>query len=196
MKMTRLLPLTLALICSIAFATDSANDKQQQAARAASKQLLQLLGGALKKEMQTNGPVSAIKVCKNIAPAIAGKLSLQHGWRVTRVSENYRNSMLGMPDAFEAKTLATFASRKAAGEALKTMEASAMVEEQGKKYFRYMKAIGTKPICTTCHGDASTIPTGVKAALAAEYHMDRATGYKTGELRGAISIKMPLDMVE
>lgn len=193
MKMIYSLPLALLLLSPVTFAGDLDNTKREQAARAAGKQLVQQLGGALKKEMQTNGPVKAISVCKELAPKIAGDLSRQHGWRVSRVSERYRNAMLGMPDAFEARTLASFASRKAAGEKLAQMEASAIVEEQGKQYFRYMKAMGVKPICTTCHGDSASIPAGVKAALAGDYPHDRATGYKPGDLRGAISIKMPLD---
>jgi hypothetical protein len=38
------------------------------------------------------------------------------------------------------------------------------------------------------------IPAGVRAKLATEYPMDRATGYREGELRGAVSIKQPMDI--
>jgi hypothetical protein len=36
------------------------------------------------------------------------------------------------------------------------------------------------------------VPEGVKAKLASDYPMDRARGYRVGELRGAVSIKQPM----
>ena len=57
------------------------------------------LGAAMTREMAKGGPTEAIKVCVELAPEIAGRLSREQGWRVTRVGTRVRNPLLGMPDA-------------------------------------------------------------------------------------------------
>ena len=59
----------------------------------------------------------------------------------------------------------------------------------GRRVFRYMKAIGTQPVCTACHGAA--IAPGVAAALDDLYPEDRARGFGVGDIRGAFSIVQP-----
>ncbi|MBS1219331.1 MAG: cytochrome c family protein, partial [Proteobacteria bacterium] len=54
------------------------------------------------------------------------------------------------------------------------------------------KALPVEQVCLTCHGDATTIPDAVKARLATEYPLDKATGYAPGMVRGIISIKRTL----
>ncbi len=61
--------------------------------------------------MEANGPGSAIKVCRDIAPAIASEASRKNGWHVSRVSLKVRNPLLGTPDAWEQKVLADFDRR-------------------------------------------------------------------------------------
>ena len=57
-----------------------------------------------------------------------------------------------------------------------------------------MKPIGTKPMCLTCHGDSKQIPQSVQARLDSVYPLDKAVGYSAGDLRGAVSIKQPMDI--
>ena len=167
-------------------------DQREQASRQAAAQLLKQLGGALKKEMSDGGPGAAISVCRDLAPQISGTISRANGWRMTRVSNRVRNPLLGMPDAWELNALSEFEKRAGQGESYQHMEAGEVVEEGGVRYYRFMKAIAVKPVCLVCHGDEKTIPAAVKAGLAADYPMDRATGYQQGELRGAVSIKQPM----
>ena len=167
---------------------------REQAARQATAELIKQLGGALKKEMGSGGPGAAISVCRDLAPQISGTISRDNGWRMTRVGTRVRNPLLGMPDAWESEILSEFEKRAAGGEPYPDMMTSEVVEEGGARYYRFMKAIAVKPVCLICHGDKEAIPAEVKARLAAEYPMDRATGYKDGELRGAVSIKQPLDI--
>src|SRR5512140_3368307 len=75
------------------------------------KEMMSQLGSALQKEMASNGPAAAVKVCKDLAPAITSELSRKSGQRVTRVSLKARNPLLGSPDAWEQKVLADFAAR-------------------------------------------------------------------------------------
>jgi Protein of unknown function (DUF3365) len=186
----------LLLSCSpvAAFAADGDSTAREQAARSAVGDFAKRLGGELKKTMGAEGPAAAISVCRDVAPKIAGELSRSNGWRVTRVSTKPRNPMLGMADAWELKVLAQFAMRAGRGEPLQKMSFSEVVSESGQKYFRYMQAIGIQPICLTCHGAAGQLPESIKTALKADYPYDLATGYQVGELRGAFSIKQPVDL--
>jgi len=89
------LTIVLALISTTVFSDDLA--QREQAAREVTQQFLKQLGGHLKSEMQTNGPERAVAVCKDIAPRVASQLSLENGWRVTRVTDKTRNALLGAP---------------------------------------------------------------------------------------------------
>lgn len=164
--------------------------KYQQESRAIVGPFMQQLAAENQKAMKEGGPASAIKVCKDIAPMLAGDLSRQHGIKLTRVSLKVRNPLLGMADEWEQKTLKQFEARLAAGEKPETLEAAEIVSEPAGRYFRYMKGIVLQPGCVACHGDA--IDDTVKASLAADYPHDQAIGYAPGQVRGGASIRRPL----
>ena len=161
------------------------------ASRAASAELVQQLGAELKKELGRGGPESAIRVCREMAPQIAGKLSRQSGARVARVSLKTRNPLLGTPDAWEQKILADF-DRRAASENPQSLEHWETVSEPQGRYFRYMKAIPVQPLCLACHGTEEMIAPAVQQTLESEYPQDRARGYSVGQIRGAVTVKRPL----
>lgn len=185
------LPILLAICTPVRAQSDL--ERETQAARALAGQLVQPLGATLKAELAANGPEGAIGVCREVAPSIAGKLSLQSGSKVARVSLRTRNAMLGAPDAWEQTALAEFDRRAAAGDKPETLERAEFVDEPAGRYFRYLKAIPVQPMCLACHGPAETISDGVKAKLAADYPNDRATGYAPGQIRGAVTVKKPLN---
>lgn len=151
------------------------------------------LGQTLRAQLETSGPVAAISVCRDLAPAIARDLSLQKGWRVTRVSLKQRNPLLGSADAFEQTVLRAFDAAVAGGADPATLDRVEIATEPDGTYFRYLKALPTVPACLTCHGPRDTLPPGVADSLAAQYPHDRATGYAAGTVRGAISIKVRLE---
>jgi hypothetical protein len=165
---------------------------RDKAASEAAETFLNELGAAMKREMAKGGPTEAVKVCADLAPEIAGRLSREHGWRVTRVGTRVRNPLLGMPDAWEQKVLADFAERAGKGEAFRGMTHSEVVTEPGGQYYRFMKPIVVQPNCLLCHGPSQEIPEEIRAVLKKQYPFDAATGYKAGELRGAVSIKQPM----
>ncbi len=178
---------------SITLAADDADTQARiNAAKAATGDFIKRLGGTLKQEMKSNGPESAINVCREVAPKIANDISLKNGWQVTRVSNKPRNSMMGMPDSWEQAVLLDFEKRAAKGEKLKTMFHAEVVEEPTGKSLRYMKAIPVAPVCLSCHGGTDKISDSVQAKIDKLYPHDKATGFKEGDLRGAVSIKQPL----
>jgi hypothetical protein len=161
--------------------------------RAAAGSLSTQLAGDLKQELTTNGPESAIQVCRDKAPQIAGDLSRKNGWKVTRVSLKARNPLLGMPDAWEQSALLKMQERLSAGDKPETLEVLEIVKEPAGRFLRYAKGMPTQTLCLTCHGAPADMAPGLKAKIAATYPRDPATGYTVGILRGAVSIKQPLD---
>jgi predicted glycoside hydrolase/deacetylase ChbG (UPF0249 family) len=142
--------------------------------------------------MGKGGPLEAIKVYGELAPELANRLSRENGWRVTRVGTRVRNPLLGMPDAWEQNILEEFAARAAKGEALAGMSYGEVVTEPGGQYYRFMKPIAVQPKYLLCHGSPETIPETIGAVFKNNYPFDAATGYKAGDLRGAVNIKQPL----
>jgi hypothetical protein len=167
-------------------------DKYREESRAVIGPFMQQLMAENKKAVMEGGPDSAIKVCKEIAPKLAGEISRQQGIKLTRVSLKVRNPMLGTPDAWEQKALKKLEKQLAKGAKPETLEVAEIVKEPNGKYLRYMKGIVLQPGCVACHGSKDEISPAVQARLAEEYPHDQATGYKPGQLRGGVSIKRPL----
>jgi hypothetical protein len=178
------------IVTSVAYADEAIGSRAAAAQRTVAG-FMQALLSALQKEMAAGGPSGAVSVCSDLAPSIAGRISRETGWRVTRVSAKVRNPLLGMPDQWEQKVLLDFEKRASKGEDIDKMSFSEVVSEPEGKFFRYMKAVAIKPPCLACHGKEEQIAPSVRAILKERYPHDAATGYKVGDLRGAVSIKEP-----
>lgn len=144
----------------------------------------------LKTEIDKGGPAGAIAVCNEQAPKMAQAASQQSGWSVRRVSLRHRNPK-AVPDAWERSVLEDFDRRAAAGEAPHTLERAELVAEQGRSVQRYMRALPVQELCTACHGPAEQLDAAVKARLQQLYPDDRGTGYRVGQIRGAITLSRP-----
>ena len=70
------------------------------------------------------------------------------------------------------------------------IEFSEEAEENGQRFWRYMKAIPTGEPCLACHGTA--LAPDVAETLARVYPDDQATGFDLGDIRDAFSIELPL----
>jgi hypothetical protein len=185
--------LAAGLMLPLAAAAQDELALRQQAAGTVATGFLQQLQSELQREL-ANGPAEAATVCRDIAPLLASQLSRQNGWQVTRIGTRVRNPLLGLPDAWERQVLNGFAARQQQGEDLATMTHGEVVEFEGRLEYRYMKAIGVQPACLVCHGTVEQIPQGVQDSLAQFYPRDQAIGYAIGELRGAVSIRQPLEV--
>jgi hypothetical protein len=193
MKTQGWIVLTLPVLLAGCASGPSAEEQTAMAAdaRKASGALIQKLGGELKEAISAKGAEGAISVCKERAPQIAADVSKQYNFETRRVSPKNRNPA-GVPDAWEAEAQAGLEKRMAAGEKPETLDTWQVVSTPKGKQFRYAKALPVQPLCLTCHGDPATIADGVKARLAAEYPLDKATGYAPGMVRGIVSIKRTL----
>lgn len=190
--------MTLALLCAMPFSTSFAagDDAKAYAAesKAVIKEFFEQLKGELGKSMKADGPVATIEFCNKTAPGIAKEFSDKHGMKVARTSLKTRNPA-NAPDAWEEKVLHKFEERQAAGEAADDMAFFEIVEANGKKNFRFMKAIGMPPLdkmpCLKCHGE--NIDPKITAKLDEIYPHDQARGYTVGQIRGAFTITKPLN---
>ena len=189
--MTKLIVLVVTLAVSAGAALAGDLETRAAESRAVVKAFADSLKGELVAALKAGGPVIAIDVCGRSAAAITKDSSDRTGWRVARTSLKTRNSN-NAPDAWESAVLKSFDARRAAGEDPKSMEFFEAVSDDGKRVFRYMKAIPTaaKP-CLSCHG--TKIAPAVETALDARYPEDRARGYEAGDIRGAFTITQPMD---
>jgi hypothetical protein len=160
----------------------------EQAAGIASRFGAELMA-RLQAAMADGGPVAAVEVCSDEAPQIASRLSRQTGWQVRRVGTRVRNPYTGQPDAWEQFALQELDRRVKAGEKPEQLVITTTVQEPEGAAYRYMRAIVTGPLCITCHGSIEQQSPELRAALAAAYPHDAATGYSPGELRGAFSLR-------
>ena len=142
----------------------------------------------LKTEIDKGGPEGAIEVCRDKAPAMAKAASEETGWAIRRVSLKNRNPK-AVPDAWERAALEEFDRRAAAGESPAALEKFAVVKEEGRDVYRYMKALPVQELCVSCHGPADRLSPATKAELAKRYPDDKGTGYLPGQIRGAMTIR-------
>ena len=148
------------------------------------------LRAELLKGLKEGAAAGAIVGCRDKAPAIAAQMGAEKGWEIGRTSARVRNPQ-NAPDAWEAGVLAAFEAKCAQGENIIRMEHGEIVTAaDGKRVFRYMKAIPMGEACQKCHGTA--IDTTLAAVIRQHYPQDQATGFATGSLRGAFTISQPL----
>ncbi|OGT87574.1 MAG: hypothetical protein A2286_00200 [Gammaproteobacteria bacterium RIFOXYA12_FULL_61_12] len=105
---------------------------------------------------------------------IVNKSALRATFRVT--SDQYRNDA-NAPDYFES-------------DAIKQVQANRdlkFVEGYDQGNYRYVEPILVKENCLKCHGDPKDAPPEVIE----KYGDKKAFGYKVGDVRGVISVKLP-----
>ena len=154
-------------------------------ARTAADQLGSDLVTMLNGELKRGGPAAAIAVCSDSAQVRTARHQ-SSGITVRRVGTRVRNAE-NTPDSIESTVLDAFAAAIASN---RTMPDTAFAtrDVNGQVVTHYMRAIRIQEFCLACHGPADSISAEVKRVIATRYPTDRATDYRLGELRGAISV--------
>lgn len=168
---------------------DSRIEPALREARQVASELADKVRGLLFQELEKGGYVGAVRVCSEVAQDIPREFTARTGHYVRRVSLRYRNPK-DIPDEYERQKLGEF-DRLNREKKLEN-DYYEVVAEPGRHYLRYLKPLIAGPMCLTCHGEKENIPPEVRAILAEKYPDDRATGYHTGDVRGAISVKIAL----
>lgn len=188
--MKKQIAIALAALLPVAvLAGDPTNQERLEKSKAAIQDFGGTLKGELEKAMKEGGPLQAIKVCNTVAPHIATAKSQAHNMELARTSLKFRNPG-NAPDEWETSVLRKFEERKAAGEEVDKIAYAEVVDKDGVKTFRFMKAIPTGEVCLLCHGE--TIAPAVAAELDKLYPGDKARGYKLGDIRGAFTVKQKM----
>ncbi len=132
------------------------------------------------------GPASAVAVCRTEAPAIAQTLAANGAvlGRATRKPRNPANRAAG----WQAEALSHFERLATGGAGLDGASWSRSLPD-GRT--GYAEPLVVQPLCVTCHGPVDAMAPDLRAALAAQYPDDRATGYAVGDLRGIAWVELP-----
>lgn len=149
------------------------------------KEFSNLLKSELASSMKENGAVASLTICNTKAPRFTAYVSNLKGRQLSRVSLKNRN-LHNAPNEWEKAVLEDFETRKENGEDTQSLIYAEIINENGKKQFRFMKAITTQKECLTCHGEK--INKAVKKYIEELYPDDKAIGFKEGDIRGAFVV--------
>ena len=126
-----------------------------------------------------DGPLNAVSVCKDQAPAIAASLSVD-GVEMGRASHKLRNPANAAPDWVDPVLQSYLADNADRAPAIVSLS-------DGRE--GYVEPILLQPLCVTCHG--KTLPPNLAARISDEYPEDQATGFEVGDLRGVFWVEYP-----
>lgn len=167
-------------------APDSATIVQARlAADALGKDLMPLLLGALER----GGPAAAIAFCADSAQVRSARHQ-RAGVDVRRVGTRIRNPV-NAPDSVERSLLDQLATGLEQGSMPQEI-VTVIPGPDGSFQLHYIRPIVVAEPCLACHGEPSSFDLAVRRVLATRYPQDAATGYRVGDLRGAISVRIPL----
>lgn len=103
------------------------------------------------------------------------------GLRFNNVSDRPRNPA-NQADADELAAMDWFRAHRGA-----TERVAEILDARGQRHYHFAKPIWIEPYCLTCHGSQGLAPASIRVRYADGFD------YKVGELRGVMSIKLPLD---
>lgn len=162
------------------------------AALTRARELTDRLTGALmprlQQEITAHGTAAALTTCAEVAQPLTVEAAGE-GASLRRVSLRARNPA-DTPDEFERRVLEELAAQHAQG--VLPPERHEIVAGPEGRELRYFKPIVIQPLCLRCHGEAASLEPEVRARLAELYPHDVAVGYRPGDLRGAVSVRIPL----
>lgn len=185
MHLSMTLPAVLVVASALGFGCRRGDDQKSEAALARADAAATKLGATLRAKLgealARGGPAAAVDVCSGQAQAIRGDVARDFGVAVGRSSLRLRTPADAPPD-WVAEWLRATGERKAEG----AVGVRAVVDTPRGKVARVLRPIVVEAPCLACHGDAAALDPAVKATLVAKYPTDTATGYREGELRGAL----------
>ena len=136
----------------------------------------------LTKALEQGGPGLAINSCHIDVVGITQRIAHQEGVAAGRTSDRLR-SPLNAPRPWAARLVAANAGRLA-------REVEGFAVDLGDAV-GVLRPIAHRPMCASCHGPADTLDPAVRVALRDRYPVDRAIGFKDGEIRGWFWVEMP-----
>jgi hypothetical protein len=176
----------LALTSTLLIASPSAEEQAILKGNQISSVLLQKLGGELKNQMQTGGPMGALHFCSQNALTLTEQIAKESKTSIKRISINNRNPVNNANKA-EAALLNEWDSLIKNGQPL---PAQKLVNVSDRTIMYYKPIVINNEACLKCHGN---IEGELAKAVKATYPEDKAIGYKMGDLRGMIAVTIERD---
>jgi len=188
-----ILALLAGCLAAVACA-DRVRDDQVETARrradAAAQQLTTTLMAKLTATLAEGGPLAAVGVCNQVAQEVTRALGEREGVILRRTALRTRNPA-NAPD-WERPWLERAEAAVRAGHAPQPMY-EVVRPPEGPVELRHLRPIlFPAGVCSRCHGLPEEIPDDVRTVLRERYPQDAATGFRAGDLRGAISVRVPL----
>ncbi len=153
---------------------------------------IKMLGRKLKKNLkiklqEDKSGLSAIEFCANRAAQITGEVNkkLPNGVSVRRVAIKYRNPA-NKPDSVDTKVLEQFQKEL---DNKTFAKKPLLVDINGTK--RVYVPVLVDKVCLKCHG--KNIDPKIESVIKEHYPNDKATGFKEGDLRGAMVAEIKED---
>ena len=151
---------------------------QRDRALAARDELFRSLMGHLQTTLQAEGTPAAIRVCKEIAPALAEDIGTTHGVTIGRTSFRLRN-----PENAPPPWAVPYVEQR--------RDSPLFLNRAEDGAFAALLPIPLKAPCMQCHGPREVIAPDVREVLAAAYPDDEAVGFQEGDLRGWFHVVVP-----
>jgi hypothetical protein len=136
----------------------------------------------LTRELTSGGPGDAIRVCHLSATSLIYRLGRDEGIAAGRTAARLR-ALVNAPKPWAVPIVTQYANAKAA-------DVDGFVVDLGDKV-GVMRPVAHRPVCSSCHGVQEKLDTRVREELKDRYPVDRATGFKDGDLRGWIWVEVP-----
>jgi hypothetical protein len=155
-----------------------------------SQKLLVALKNELTTAIQEKGVVNAIQVCNIKALPITQEVanSKNIAIDIKRTTNKFRNPK-NKPDTIEKVALNFYENLLQENKPIPEFYIQ-KISENEKHSFNYYKPLKTAGLCLLCHGDPNTMDASLKDVLNRLYPNDLATGYKDGDFRALLRIKV------
>jgi hypothetical protein len=188
MKKTVLMTLTLSALLSANPYQDAAEELNSavETGKKVASTLVKKLGSNLKKHMKSGGPSAALRFCSENAFPLTQDVSDASGNGITvkRISLKFRNPANAPETDAEKSVLESLQTLQENGVILPEY----LIEKSDEDTYKFYKPLSiNKGVCLKCHGDLSKTPK-LASEISTIYPEDKATGYRKGDLRGAIVV--------
>lgn len=136
----------------------------------------------LTSALAAGGAGDAIQVCHLSATTLIQRLGREEGIAAGRTSARLRTPS-NAPKPWAVPIVKQYADAKAAS-------VDGFAVDLGDKV-GVMRPVAHRAICSPCHGVDEKLNTRVREELKDRYPVDRATGFRDGDLRGWIWVEVP-----
>jgi hypothetical protein len=158
-------------------------------ARELAHELTRTVQRLLATELKAGSFEGALRACAETAQEVTAEWQQRTGGEGRRVSLRYRNPA-DIPDAYEQAVLEKLDRLNAEGEL--PDEHFDVVAKGEARVLRYMRPLVANQLCLKCHGPDEGLAPEIRTLLHELYPEDRATGYAVGDVRGAVTVIVPL----